>query len=624
MRQVIGFRKFSIVIAAVLLALAITQTRQVAAQTIFWIQVESQQSLRDTRDRAQFFARSFAETHAFETTTGWNAIVLGPMNRAEADARLGQLKGEGLIPSDSLISDGATFRGQLWPLSADNATAAVETPVVEPAASAETATVAETAAADDPVAETTPAEPETTEVAEATTPAEPEAEVPLLEPDPDVNETRRLEFSWSRDEKMQIQTWMVWTGDYTAGIDGAYGPGTRGAIRSFQEREGYEPTGYLRQKQVDLLRQRYLDMITELGMAKVRDLDAGIEMMMPMNFVKFTAFEPPFVRYGPKGADDVTVLLISQSGDQAALKALHDVMETMDFVPEEGYRAQRRDWFVLSGQGETTSSYTYARTERGIVKGFSLIWPRKLDRIMLPFATRMYESFTPLQEYVLADDVGPDTGEDGPKDLTAGLQAIEPVRAMSGFLVNASGVVVTHPAAIAQCKRVTVGEETDMTVLAQNRGLGIAILKPASPIAASVVATFAAEAVQLGMDVKVAGFSFPEVMDVATLNYGTLTDTSGLLGNEAEIRVSAFLEDGDAGGPVLNDQGAVIAMQLGRDNEDGKLPEYVNFALKSDLIMTMLERHEIAFERSSRLEAMDIEDIADLAAGFTVKVSCWN
>ena len=78
-----------------------------AAQGQFWLQVESQRSIKDTRDRAQFFAGKFADTKAFLTTTGWYAIVIGPMTETDANDTLSRLTSDGQIPGDSLVTDGA-------------------------------------------------------------------------------------------------------------------------------------------------------------------------------------------------------------------------------------------------------------------------------------------------------------------------------------------------------------------------------------------------------------------------------------------------------------------------------------------------------------------------------------
>ncbi|MCE0506062.1 peptidoglycan-binding protein [Roseivivax sp. GX 12232] len=54
----------------------------------------------------------------------------------------------------------------------------------------------------------------------------------------------------NRDERAEIQRNLALLDYDTRGIDGIFGPGTRGAIEAWQEREGYEVTSYLTARQV--------------------------------------------------------------------------------------------------------------------------------------------------------------------------------------------------------------------------------------------------------------------------------------------------------------------------------------------------------------------------------------
>lgn len=594
---------------AVLLAMVVgAGAGQVAAQDAHWIQIEAQKSIRDTRARAQFYAQRFPDTHAFLTPSGWYAITIGPMSEDEANRQVNELKASGRIPSDSLVTDGRNHLSQLWPIS-------VGTGAVPATGSADSDAQAdiETAAADETPEET------------AEAPAEPEAE-PEIVPieDRDLRGTQQAERGWSRAQKMEYQEYLRWTGDYDAAIDGAYGRGTRSAISAFQEREGYQPTGYLTTGQIIVLRQRYRALVAPLGVATLRDEQAGIEMLYPSFLVQKGKVEPPFIEYDTRGDRDVRMILISQPGGDDVMESLYDIIETFDYVPAEGYRAKNRGWFVLSGADENIVSYTYARTDNGLVKGFTIIWPPKMNKVMQKFAVEMYESFTPLPEYVLDESIGYGDGPDEPTDLSEGLDTPLPASSASGFVVNGEGVVITDTANIEGCSRITLAEDgVELELLAQNPGLELAVLRPKDAFTPASYALFSSEAPEIGAEVTVSGFSFPEVMEIATLNYGTLTDLKGADGDERALRVSVFAERGDVGGPVLDDRGAVIGMQMLRPAKEGE-PEYVNFALRVAELREMLDRHGITYGLATGFDAAAAEDVAFMAGDFTVKVSCWK
>jgi S1-C subfamily serine protease len=589
---VTGLTRFYLPLALALFMVLGLSNTPLSAQTggdgNFWIQVESQNNIRDTKSRAQVFARDFPDTRAFQTKTGWYAIVIGPMDEAAATTELDRLKADGKVPTDSFVTNGATYLGQLWPLSAGTDTVI--------------------ATADEGTADKTPPEPETGPI-----------------PDPDLAATRKLEKSWSRDQKKEFQRYLIWTGDYKSTIDGAYGRGTRAAIKAFQSREGFQDTGYLTEAQTALLKQRFDDAAATLGIADLRNLDAGIEMKYPANLVEFDRLQSPYVRFKPKAGSDVRMMLISQKGGRAELDALYEIMETFDYIPKGGYRVKKRAWFVLSGRDENVVSYTFVRTDSRSVKGFTIIWPPAKNDIMQPFATMMYNSFSPLNDYVLDDTIGEDTTEQDPIDTAEDLTPPKPDHAASGFFINPEGVVITNSANVTGCSRVTINDGTVVfEVLAENTALSLVALRPTVEFTPPSYALFSDVTLKTGVDLGVAGFAFPEVMDIAALNYGTLTDTKGRFGSPAEIRLTAFLEDGDTGGPVLDDRGAVVGMQLAKSGLETDEPAYVNYALRASEITKMLKAAGIDFANSTSFDTLEDVDLAFMAGDFTVKVACWK
>ena len=581
---------------AIALSAALSGAAQAQTRGAVWIQVAARDNIRDMRALAQKFTARFADTRAFQTPSGWYAIVIGPMSRAEAARQLARLKGQGLIPRDSFINDGRDFKTQLWPLSV-NANAA--------AGSAETPPDAEAPA---PIGERTAAAPE--------------AAAPI--PDPDLAATKRLERGWSRAEKKRLQTYLNWTGDYGGAIDGAYGPATRRAIRAFQAREGYQDTGYLTWDQVGLLTQRYEAMVAALGIETLRSEEAGIEMLYPAGLVERDRVEAPFIHYEPKGDSRVRLILISQPGGRAELNALYEIMESFDYVPKGGYTRKKRDWFVLSGADDTVVSYTYVRLSGGKLKGFTLIWPPEKNAVMQPLATQIYESFRPLDGFVLAEPDAGEAGDEPPADLSVGIEVEAPARSATGFFVNAEGAIVTHADNVRDCSLITIVGGAELTVLARDAETGLAILIPPPGFRPRSFALFSDESPELGAEITIAGFSFPDVMEVATLNFGTLTDTGGLAGDPRSFRVSAFLEPGDTGGPVLDDRGAVLGMRLSPPPADAGLPNYVNFAIRSGEITALLDRYQLTWGRATVQESAAPEDIAFMAGDFTVKLACFK
>jgi len=94
---------------------ALAQTSGTQTRELIWLQIEAQPSLEVARERARAYAALFPDVSGF-ATNGWYAIALGPFtDRGAAEARLRQLKADGLVPGDSFIAFDRNYQAAYWP-----------------------------------------------------------------------------------------------------------------------------------------------------------------------------------------------------------------------------------------------------------------------------------------------------------------------------------------------------------------------------------------------------------------------------------------------------------------------------------------------------------------------------
>lgn len=569
----------------VIAALALSVAASVAvAQETFWIQVEARPGRAQAEARAADWDSRLDNVASFNTGGRWNAIVLGPFTELQARQRLLELRGQGLIPRDSFVVSGRTFGDQIY------------------------------AGAAGPIA--------TTPLPDATPSAPVAAPEPVIPAEETVAEARAAERRLTRDEKRELQTALQYEGFYRAAIDGSFGPGTRRSIEGWQAANNFETTGFLTTKQRVALLDGWRSDIASLGLSPVLDAQAGIQIDLPLGIVAAQPrYAPPFARYEATDGSGAMVLLISQTGTQSTLAGLYDVMQTLEIIPLEGERQRGRTSFVLTGADETITSYTTARLVGGAVKGYTLVWPTGDEKRRGLVLAALERSFAPI------DGVLPDTFGDTSQsvDLLAGLEIRRPERARSGFFISRDGAVLTTTEAVGSCSRVTLGEDIDMAVAANDANLGLTLLRPAGALAPIAVARLATTTPRLGSEVAVAGYSFEGALGAPTLTFGTLEDIEGL-GGEAQIdRLQLTAEPGDAGGPVFDASGAVIGLLQPRDTSGGRvLPRDVNLAADASAIATFLSGAGISPAAADPGAAMAPEDLTVLAADMTVLVSCWN
>ncbi len=560
-----------------------------SAEDIVWVQIEARPSLNTALDRAQAYAQTLEDVNGFALTNGWYGIALGPYRRADAEQVLSVYRADGLIPSDSYISASQRYVEQFWPAGANvlNRSAVLNAPQ---------STVETLASQPDAVTE----------------------DVEVVDETP--REARQSERLLTREERDALQIALRWAGFYNAAIDGAFGPGTRRAMSDWQRAQGLEPTGVLTTRQRAQLLGQYNAILDGMNLQRVADTEAGIEMLIPTGVVAMSGREYPFVTFDATGDLPVQVLMISQAGDQTRLFGLYDIMQTLEIVPLDGRRERRQASFLLIGENDKIVSHTEVELQGGEIKGFTLVWPAGDEARRTRVLEEMRASFQRL-EGALTAEWSTDAQD---VDLVSGLQVRKPRLSRSGFFVDGAGTVLTTIEAVDSCTRVTVDETTNATLAVANAALGLAVLTPETPLAPRAFAAFAAGAPRLQSEAVAAGFSFEGTLGAPTITYGQVADLRGL-GGETEItRLQINTLDGDAGGPVFDEAGAVVGMILPRTAVVRQLPQDVRFAINHEALVGLLTEAGRSPSAQTTAAAMAPEDITSRARDMTVLVSCWD
>ncbi|QBF32718.1 serine protease [Thalassococcus sp. S3] len=586
-------------LAALAIAIwGLAQTVNAQQQDVVWVQIEAQPSLTAAQDRARVYAARLPDVNGFALGGGWYGIVLGPYLRSDAQRVLQVYRREGQIPRDSFIAQSAALRQQFWPVGANVLNRGVVTPPAP--------------AIPDPEQPQAGIPPETPDQA-------PTADLQLIDETP--TEARRSEARLTGQERRELQIALQWAGFYRSTIDGAFGRGTRSSMAAWQDANGYEVTGILTTLQRQALLDQYNAPLISVGMEVVRDTRAGIEVQIPKNEVAFDRYETPFAQYNASGDLGARVLLISQPGDQATLFGLYDIMQTLEIVPLDGPRERRNASFTLTGQNSKIISHTEAGLDDGEIKGFTLIWPVGDEERRTRVLAAMRDSFARLPG-VLDPTLGADDVQS--VDLVSGLQVRKPRISRSGFYIDRSGTVVTTSEAVESCGRITLDEEYEARLLTSDGGLGVAVLRPAEPLAPISIAEFSATPPRLQSDVAVSGYSFEGVLGAPTLTYGTLADVKGLRGETELKRLALAPLPGDAGGPVFDAGGSVMGMLLPKSQRERQLPGDVSFVAGARAIQNVLEDAGVRAQSAASQGQIAPQDLARKATGMTVLVSCWD
>jgi len=555
------------------------------AQQSVWVQIEALPTQQAALTRAQIYSNALQSVSGHGLRSGWHAVVLGPFAPVEATQVLRQLRITRQIPGDSYIVDGRQFTDQFWPNGSVVQTAQPAQPAVQP----------------EPVA------------------------LPTVVPAQETRaQARASERQLSREERQLIQRALAWEGFYNAAIDGAFGPGTRNSMADWQTQQNFEQTGVLTSKQRALLIERYQQVLASLGMEPVLDAQTGIEIDLPMAMIELDRYQPPFAHFKSRGDSGVKLMLISQTGDDATLRGLYDILQTLEIVPLNGKRVFGRNNFTLAGENDQIASHTFAALKDGQVKGFTLIWPAGPDKRRDLVIQQMRASFRPFPEAVLPDIWG-DPNAAQSIDLVAGLAVRRAEMTRSGFYVSGDGAVLTTADFADQCTRITIDGQTEADLIAVDTASGLALLKPREPLQPLGHARIQTGTARLNSEIAVSGYSFGGVLGAPTLTYGTLADLKGLRGEASLNRLALAPTGGDAGGPVFDTSGSVMGMLLAPAQDTAKrLPEGVSFSADRSVIIDFLTSNGLTPTASDLTGPIAPEDLTVQAGDMTVLVSCWN
>ncbi len=202
----------------------------------------------------------------------------------------------------------------------------------------------------------------------------------------------------------------------------------------------------------------------------------------------------------------------------------------------------------------------------------------------------------------------------------------------SGIVVSATGDILTNAHVVEDCETITVRLPTtgaEAAVLAaKDKENDLAIVHIKSTL--SAVALFRDGApIRLGDQVIVLGYPLAGVLaSSANLSVGVVSALAGLRDDSRFLQISAPVQPGNSGGPLLDASGHLVgivtsklnAMELARYT--GDIAQNVNFAIKAEVAKAFLDSRGIKFGTARSDQQMPVADVADAARPFTVYIEC--
>lgn len=195
----------------------------------------------------------------------------------------------------------------------------------------------------------------------------------------------------------------------------------------------------------------------------------------------------------------------------------------------------------------------------------------------------------------------------------------------SGFRV-AAGRIVTNHHVVNGCTRLQVnGVEAELQ--ASDARSDLALLQSSLPGAsASLRETPGA----IGEPVAVVGYPLRGVLSGYSMTLGNLSSLAGVRGDTRLLQLSAPVQPGNSGGPMLDAAGNLLGVVVSKLNAlkmarlTGDIPQNVNFAINTQVLRGFLDANGVSYTVAGNAPALVPTEIAEKARGFTVLVECWK
>lgn len=202
----------------------------------------------------------------------------------------------------------------------------------------------------------------------------------------------------------------------------------------------------------------------------------------------------------------------------------------------------------------------------------------------------------------------------------------------TGFLVSTNGHIITNYHVIDGCvgdisaslagqapsvlRTVSTDETNDLALLQSSKTF-------------DDVAVIRASTIRPGDAIIAIGYPLHGLLTSDfTVTSGIVSSLSGLLNDTRYLQISAEVQTGNSGGPLLDTSGEVVGVVSSKLNAlkvvkaTGDLPQNINFAIKTGAMRDFLDNSVVPYKTAEPKSELKTAEIARQARAYTMLISC--
>ena len=202
----------------------------------------------------------------------------------------------------------------------------------------------------------------------------------------------------------------------------------------------------------------------------------------------------------------------------------------------------------------------------------------------------------------------------------------------TGFVISANGHVVANQHVIDGCVGDIQGtlsgdSPIKLRLVSSDETNDLALLQAPAPF--REIASIREKPIHPGDSVIAIGYPLHGLLTSDfTVTTGVVNSLSGMLNDTRFLQISAPIQPGNSGGPLLDAGGEIVGMVASKLNAlkvaraTGDIPQNINFAIKTGALRDFLDNSVVAYQTVDAKTELKTADIARNARAFTLLIVC--
>lgn len=443
-------------------------------------------------------------------------------------------------------------------------------------------------------------------------------------------------------EKRLLQTGLALEGHYVGLIDGIWGKGSQMALEDYSKREFSDYTGVQFYHAFTLL-LKIVQIHEETGWNDKYIPEANLSIAAPWGLLHQERNDKTSVSEWSTKNGDLKIQHFTTS-DKNAID-IHNTIKKQHASPDEPYSLRLPSRLVTKVSNNQGRVF-YLRTDKthqlwntifissskeqhnmlhaisssihyGAPRSWDIPKNSLLDRVIKQGLTVIREKNTPTES-----PPGSNTYKPSPNNKNI------PTSIGTAFYINNTDLV-TAEHVVSQCSLVTLINGVKLDLISSDKNIDLAILNSPTRSRHWLPLSITGKAL-LGEQVYALGYPYYMLTGTSlNLTAGNVSALAGYSDNHRFISITAPVQPGNSGGPLLNKKGEILGVISARLSEaaiaqaTGTLPQNINYAVTGEELIYFLRRSGVVFP-SGQATPIDLTNgIPESIQKAVTPVLCW-